>query len=257
MIYPGSFYILALALACMVLGWKTAVTVYKNIYKEQDENALERRKLLLDKAEKEAREILWRAEKDEKEYRETSRKDIENYYQKKTKELNLKQQELNKRLEAIGSYSIEEAKKELKLSLLEEVKNQSIRDIAIIEKDTKEQSEQISKKIIASSLQKISTGIVEHYTVSTIELPSDDIKGRIIGKEGRNIRIFERLSGVDVIVDETPCQVLLSSHHPIRREVAKIALEKLVKEGRINNSSIENSLKLQKLKLKIQLNHMV
>lgn len=157
-----------------------------------------------------------------------------------------KQQELEdlytkqiEELERISGYSTEEAK-ELLLSIVEkEIRHEAAVMIKDVEQKTKEESEKKAREIITSSIQKCAADHVAESTVSVVPLPNDEMKGRIIGREGRNIRAIETLTGIDLIIDDTPEAVILSGFDPIRREIARIALEKLIVDGRIHPTRIE------------------
>ncbi len=145
-------------------------------------------------------------------------------------------------LEKISGMTAEEAKQ----SLLQEIESQTRLEAAImvkeIEQQAKEDAEKNAKNIVASSIQKVAADHVAETTVSVVNLPSDEMKGRIIGREGRNIRTIETLTGVDLIIDDTPEAVILSSFDPIRREIARVALEKLIIDGRIHPARIEETV---------------
>ncbi len=120
-----------------------------------------------------------------------------------------------------------------------EARDESARRIREIERVTNDEADKTARKIISMAIQRCASDYVAEITVSTVPLPSEEIKGRIIGREGRNIRAFEQITGVDIIVDDTPDAVTLSCHDPVRREVARLSLGKLLKDGRIHPTRIE------------------
>ena len=146
------------------------------------------------------------------------------------------------RLEKIASLSKEEAKKQLMDSLEQELKSQSAKMISDYEEETKRASEKKARDIVALAIKRCAIDNIVENTTSIVELPSDDMKGRIIGREGRNIRTFEQLTGIDVVVDDTPEVVVLSGFDPIRREIARLTLERLVSDGRIHPARIEDTV---------------
>ncbi|MCX7959185.1 MAG: Rnase Y domain-containing protein, partial [Deltaproteobacteria bacterium] len=142
-------------------------------------------------------------------------------------------------LERVAGLSREEAKKELVQSLTDEAKLEAAKMIKQIEQEAKDEAEKKAKEIIALAIQRYAGDYVVERTVTVIDLPDEDLKGRLIGREGRNIRAIEQATGVDLIIDDTPEAVIISSFDPIRREVARIALEKLIADGRIHPARIE------------------
>ncbi len=162
--------------------------------------------------------------------------------QEKSKYENLIQEELAK-LEGISSYTAEQAKEEIKKKVLDEAKMDAAREVKKIEEKAKSTAEEEARKLITMAVQRIASDHVAESTVSVVELPNDEIKGRIIGREGRNIRALEQCTGVDLIIDDTPGAVVLSGFDSIRREVARRSLEKLTQDGRIHPGRIEDVVK--------------
>ena len=152
-------------------------------------------------------------------------------------EESLKQQQLE--LEKIAGMTAEEAKQMLIKNIEHEVKLETALMIKNMEQNAKEDANKKAKSIIATAIQKCAADQVAEHTVSVVSLPNDEMKGRIIGREGRNIKTLETLTGIDLIIDDTPEAVILSGFDPVRREVARIALEKLILDGRIHPTRIE------------------
>jgi ribonuclease Y len=142
-------------------------------------------------------------------------------------------------LERISKFSEEEAKAYLIKNLESEVTHESARKIKEIEAKTKEEADRIARETISLAIQKVASDHVSEATVSVVPLPNDEMKGRIIGREGRNIRALETLTGIDLIIDDTPEAITLSGFDPVRREVARLSLEKLIADGRIHPTRIE------------------
>ncbi len=170
----------------------------------------------------------------------------ERQLQAKEKALEAKEKELddlirkeNEKLERIAAMTQEDAKRVLMENLLSEARAEASQRIKQIREEADAQAEREAREIIISSIQRCAAETTVESTVSVVSLPSDEIKGRIIGREGRNIRAFETATGVDVIVDDTPEAIILSGYDPIRREVARLAMEKLIMDGRIHPSRIE------------------
>jgi ribonuclease Y len=150
----------------------------------------------------------------------------------------LKQQQVEE-LERISALSQEEARKLILEKVEREARDDAARKLREVELQTREEADKLARKIVGLSIQRCATDYVAEITVSAVPLPSEELKGRIIGREGRNIRAFEQFTGVDIIVDDTPEAVTLSCHDPVRREVARVALTKLLKDGRIHPARIE------------------
>ncbi len=150
----------------------------------------------------------------------------------------LKEKELRE-LERISGLTFEEAKDVLLNSLQNELTHESAVMIKQMELDTKEQSDKKAREIVGLAIQRCAADHVAESTVSVVALPNDEMKGRIIGREGRNIRALETLTGIELIIDDTPEAVVLSGFDPVRREIARIALEKLILDGRIHPARIE------------------
>lgn len=142
-------------------------------------------------------------------------------------------------LEKVSGLTSEEAKQILLDEISREIKHESAMMIKDVEMKAKEEADRKAREIITTAIQRCAADHVSETTVHVVALPNDEMKGRIIGREGRNIRTLETLTGVDLIIDDTPEAVILSSFDPIRREVARIALEKLIVDGRIHPARIE------------------
>lgn len=147
--------------------------------------------------------------------------------------------EARKKLEELAGLSAQDAKKKLQDEMLDQARADAAKDLRDIKEDAARTADREAKKILSLSIQRMAADQTAETTVSVVQLPSDEMKGRIIGREGRNIRAFEQATGVDVIIDDTPEAVVLSAFNPVRREVARIALEKLIEDGRIHPGRIE------------------
>jgi ribonuclease Y len=170
----------------------------------------------------------------------------EQLFSQKEQELSKRDEELKKavdvqrvKLEQISGMSAGEAKKELLHAMESEAKHDAARMIKAIEDEARETAENKAKEIMALAIQRYAGEYVAERTVSVVPLPSDEMKGRIIGREGRNIRALEAATGIDLIIDDTPEAVILSGFNPVRREVARLSLEKLLADGRIHPGRIE------------------
>jgi len=151
--------------------------------------------------------------------------------------------EENQKLESMARMSTEEAIQQLKANLMEKAKQQAAEMIKEIRDNAKLQANREAREIVVNAIQRSAADHSVETTVSVVTLPNDEIKGRIIGREGRNIRAFEQATGVEIIVDDTPEAVILSGFDPYRREVARLALEKLTSDGRIHPGRIEEVIK--------------
>jgi ribonuclease Y len=195
---------------------------------------IERREEEIYQREREMREIQRQIEAREREILELERK-----LKEEREELErLKEKELRE-LERIAGLTAEEAREELLKRVEEEVKVEAVKLMRRIEEEAREKAELEAKRIITTAVQRLSPQIAINYTTTSVELPSNEFKGRIIGREGRNIRTFEILTGVDLIIDDTPDVVTISSFDPLRREIAREALERLIQDGRIHPARIE------------------
>jgi ribonuclease Y len=154
---------------------------------------------------------------------------------------NLRQliEEEKEKLKKISSLTPEEARELLLKRYEEELRSEKAKMIKLVEEEVREEAEKKAKEIVSLAIQRCAVEQTTESTVSVVQLPNDEIKGRIIGREGRNIRAFEMATGVDLVIDDTPEAVNLSSFDPVRREVARIALERLVQDGRIHPARIE------------------
>ena len=156
-------------------------------------------------------------------------------------------------LEKVSQMTKEQAKDELIETIKDDARREAAKLVRNIEQEAKDEADVKAKKIISLAIQKCSTDHASEITVSTVPLPNDDMKGRIIGREGRNIRAIENATGIDLIIDDTPEIVLVSGFDPVRREVARITLEKLIMDGRIHPARIEETVEKVKKELDVQM----
>jgi ribonuclease Y len=187
---------------------------------------------------------------------EQSLKDKANHLQKKNEELDKIISIQNERLEKISGMSHEEAIKELKENFLAKAKQDAAQMVKDIKDQARLSANREAKEIIISSIQRTAADHSAETTVSVLQLPNDEMKGRIIGREGRNIRSFENATGIDVIVDDTPEAVILSGFDPYRREIAKRALEKLITDGRIHPGRIEEVVEKTRKEMEETIQHL-
>lgn len=236
---------------------------------EELENAKRESKTLILEAKEKAASILSEVQKEERERKREIRKLEERFlkkedaldeerrllesrfkeYEGKLKELESKESEIQSlrekviaELEQISGFKPGEAKERLFRELEQAHKEEIVEKMVELEKERRNEIEKKGLEIITSAIQRYARDHVSDITTSVVPLPDEELKGKIIGREGRNIRTFERLTGVEVIVDEAPESIILSSFDPLRRELARIALEKLIKDGRIQPAKIEEKV---------------
>ena len=171
--------------------------------------------------------------------REAAIKSREKSIEDKSVECDRQVDEARKQLEQVAGMTREEAKRNLIDQMVEEAKHDSAKRIRVVEEGAKEEAVRKSQKIIALAIERLAGDFVAERSVTVVALPNDELKGKIIGREGRNIRALEAATGIDLIVDDTPETVVISGHNPIRREVARLSLEKLISDGRIHPGRIE------------------
>ncbi len=170
----------------------------------------------------------------------------ENYLKEGVKKLEGDRGQLKTQLEKISGLSRDEAREKLMKEIDQDLKEYEAKKIRQAEKNIEAVAEEEAQKILVESMQRVATDYVGETTTRVIKVEDDKVKGRVIGREGRNIRSFEQMTGVDVIVDESPDAIALSSFDPLRREIAYVAMTKLIADGRIHPGSIEESVKRAK-----------
>ena len=171
--------------------------------------------------------------------REHQLSSMQGQVERRERDLNSAIQEVNVRLEHVAGMTPEEAKKELLDNLRDEVTHESAAIIREAEQRTKAEADKKSREILSLAIQRVAADHTAETTVKTIHIPSDDLKGRIIGREGRNIRSFEQLTGVNLLIDDTPECVTISCFDPVRREIGRVTMENLIADGRIHPARIE------------------
>lgn len=183
---------------------------------------------------------------DEKEVKVLNREkeldEIKNTVEGQKRKLDAVLHEQSEKLQTLAGLTRDDAKRQLMTSLEEQLKVEASKKIGEIEEETKRTSDKKAKDIISLAIKRVVHDTIVENSTSIVELPSDEMKGRIIGREGRNIRAFEQLTGIDVVVDDTPEVVILSGFDPIRREIARMTLKQLVVDGRIHPARIEETV---------------
>ncbi len=208
---------------------------------------------------KERRNEIARLEKHAQQKEESLDKKIESYEQKeellaqKNQKLAEREEELakiiedeTKKLEQISGFTAEQAKEYILQRVESELRHEMAMKISEVEQEYKEEADTKARNIISLAIQRCASEFVCEATVSAVDLPNDEMKGRIIGREGRNIRAIETLTGVDLIIDDTPEAITVSSFDPVRREIARMSLEKLISDGRIHPARIEEMVEKSK-----------
>lgn len=236
---------------------ETILEAKEEVYKLKSENERENR---------ERRNEIQRSERRLLQKEELLDKKIEAIEQreenavKKQKEIEASEAEINelkakqlKELETISGMSMDEAKDILLESVEHDARHEAALMLREIEQKTKEEADKRARNIVSLAIQRCAADHVAETTVSVVALPNDEMKGRIIGREGRNIRTLETATGVDLIIDDTPEAVILSGFDPVRREVARIALEKLIMDGRIHPGRIEEMLEKARKEVDVQI----
>ncbi len=265
------------ALIAVAAGFGVGYFYHKNISDKKVKSAQEQADEILAKAEAEAKELIVKAKEEAIQLRdeveqeavrkrkegerqeerlqkrhESLDKRLENL-EKRERVLNKRQSQMDRKaneidklsaqrmaeLERVSAMTRDEAKGELLQMVENEARQDMVRVIRQVEADTKQEADRKARDIIVMAMQRVASDQVSETVVSAVPLPSDDMKGRIIGRQGRNIRAFENATGVDVIVDDTPEAIILSGFDPVRREVARLAMSRLITDGRIHPARIE------------------
>jgi len=205
-----------------------------------------RRELTAIEQKLETREETFEKRQEAFERRETDLNRRDQSIRAREKNLTDKEEEQNKlieeargRLEQVAGLTREEAKRSLMDEMLGQARTEAAKHIRVVEEEAREEADRRAKRIVSIAIERLAGEFVTERTVSVIALPNDEMKGRIIGREGRNIRAIEAATGVDIIIDDTPEAVVISCHNPIRREIARVGLERLISDGRIHPGRIE------------------
>lgn len=217
--------------------------IKEELYKEKEELFKEKEEKEKEIKEREKRFLQKEENLDKRlskvEGREQVLKKQESEIDSKNEKVDILLKKQSDELERIAKITMIEAKEELLSKIETELKQEYVQKIKLYEEKTKADSEKIARKILSQAIQRCAVDHVVEACVSVVSLPSDDMKGRIIGREGRNIRTFENLTGVELVIDDTPEAVVISGFDPVRREIARIAIEYLVSDGRIHPTRIE------------------
>jgi ribonuclease Y len=225
-------------------------TVQKSLKEVKDEIAAMRREAEEDirtrREESRRRESALAKREEQLESKAAETEKAERFLQERSKKLERLAEDLEnaretqkRQLEKVAQMTAQEAKDALMSQLTDSAKRDAMATVREIEQQAREEAEARARKVVTIAIQRVASEQTAESTVSVFTLPSDDLKGRIIGREGRNIRAFEALTGVNLIIDDTPEAVVLSSFDPVRREIARLTLDKLVQDGRIQPARIE------------------
>ncbi len=238
--------------AAQILTEAEAETRRKELQLKEDEVRLRdevdaemtRRRKDLDRIEERLQSRQENVEKrmDQLEARERKQNQREKRLTQKEEELTKAEEERDTELQRVARMTEEEARAELLRDVEKKTRHEMARTIREVEAEAQEMAERRAREIVTLAVERVASEHVTEYAVSTVSLPSDEMKGRIIGRQGRNIRSIEQATGVDLVVDDTPEAILISSFDPVRREVARIALSKLVADGRIHPARIEKEV---------------
>ncbi len=220
----------------------------KKIELSRLENRLNQKEETLDKKE----EMLLKRN-EETTRQQTALKEKQADLDRKLEDISAQHDKMIKEFEKISQMTKEEAKTQLVEAITEDARREAAGTVKNIEAQAKEEGERRAKEIVSLAIQKCSTDQASEITVSVVPLPSDDMKARIIGREGRNIRALENSTGIELIIDDTPEVVIVSGFDPVRRETARIALERLIQDGRIHPARIEETVEKVKKELDQQI----
>lgn len=214
-------------------AWEEEVAERRRELERSEERLIEREELL----DRKLSMLDDREERIEERRRDVQERAEE--LEERTEQLEEERRDVEEQLEELAGISAESARERIVESIREQAEAEASQEVREMKDEARREAEREAKNIVTMAIEKLAVDHASDVTVSVVSLPSDDMKGRIIGREGRNIRAFESETGVDVIVDDTPEAVLLSSFDPVRREVARLAMERLVADGRIHPGHIE------------------